>query len=196
MTSPSLPSEASRLVAQLLAEAVREAQGQPGVLVRDVPHLDPSAVLPEFAGLIAQDVDLRIAYLNPTAHASASAAGINGDNFTTKVEQAEVRRNTRGLDALVVVITEVDAAKLTSLEDFAPAGPAQLRRFLVERAIVKLSEPNEVLPRWWHIIGGDDQMSFSDLVDYFLTLRDLEGAELRDQGALQINRLVVCRGFV
>lgn len=189
MTSPSLPSEASRLVAQLLAEAVRSAQGQPGVLVRDVPHLDPGAVLAEFAGLIAQDVDLRIAYLNPTAHASARAAGIIGDNFTTKVEQAEVWRNTRGLDALVVVIAEMDAAKLTSLEDFAPAGPGQLRRFLVDRAIVKFSEPNEVLPRWWEIIGVDDQMSFSDLVDYFLILRDLEGAELRDQAALQINRL-------
>ena len=189
MTPSSLPPEASLLVAQLLAEAVREAQGQPGVLVRDVPHLDPRAVLPELARLITQDVDLRIAYLDPTAHASASAAGTNGDIFTTKVEQAEVWRNTRGLDALIVVITEMDAAKLTSLEDFAAVGPGQLRRFLVERAIVKFSESNEVLPRWWQIIGADDQMSFSDLVDYFLTLRDLEGAELRDQAAVQVNRL-------
>ncbi len=189
MTPSSLPPEASLLVSQLLAEAVREAQGQPGVLVRDVPHLDPRAVLPELARLITQDVDLRIAYLDPTAHASASVAGISGDIFTTKVEQAEVWRNTRGLDALVVVITEMDAAKLTSLEDFAPAGPGQLRRYLVERAIVKFSEPNEVLPRWWQIIGADDQISFSDLVDYFLTLRDLQGVELRDQAALQIHRL-------
>jgi hypothetical protein len=168
---------------------LREAQGQPGVLVRDLPHLDPDAVLPELAGLLAQDLDLRIAYLDPAATASATAAGISENIFTTKVEQAEVWRNMRDLDALVVVITELDAAKLTSLEDFAPVGPAQLRRFLVERAVIKFSEPNDVLPRWWEIIGGDDQISFSDLVDYFLTLRDLEGAALRDEAALQINRL-------
>ena len=189
MTPRSQPSEASRLVAQLLAEAVREAQGQPGILVRDVPHLEPGAVLTELAELVAQDVDLRIAYLDPIAHASASAAGIDNDVFTTKVEQAEVWRNMRDLDALIVVITEMDVAKLTSLEDFAPAGPGQLRRFLVKRAIIKFGEPNEVLPRWWQIIGADEQMSFSDLVDYFVTLRDLAGPELRDQAALQINRL-------
>ena len=191
MTPPpsSSPSDASLLVAQLLAEALREAQGQPGVLVRDVPHLDPEAVLPELAGLITQDVELRIAYLDPAAAASATSAGLDDDIFTTKVEQAEVWRNMRDLDALVVVITELDAAKLTSLEDFAPVGPAQLRRFLVERAVIKFSEPNDVLPRWWQIIGSDEQMSFSDLVDYFLTLRDLQGAALRDQAALQINRL-------
>jgi hypothetical protein len=189
MTPPAQPSEASLLVAQLLAEALREAEGQPGVLVRDVPHLDPDAVLPELAGLIAQDVELRIAYLDPAAAASATGAGIDDDIFTTKVEQAEAWRNMRGLEALVVVITELDAAKLTSLEDFAPVGPAQLRRFLVERAVIKFSEPNDVLPRWWQIIGSDEQMSFSDLVDYFLTLRELEGAALRDQAALQINRL-------
>jgi hypothetical protein len=189
MTPPSQPSQAGLLVAQLLAEAVREAQGQPGVLVRDVPHLDPDAILPELAGLLAQDIELRIAYLDPAAAASATAASIDDDIFTTRVEQAEVWRNMRDLDALVVVITELDAAKLTSLEDFAPVGPAQLRRFLVERAVIKFSEPNDVLPRWWQIIGGDEQMSFSDLVDYFLTLRDLEGTALRDQAAVQIYRL-------
>src|SRR5215207_1928925 len=103
MTPPSQPSEASLLVAQLLAEALREAQGQPGVLVRDVPHLDPDAVLPELAGLIAQDVELRIAYLDPAAAASATTAGIDEDIFTTKVEQAETWRNMRDLTALIVV---------------------------------------------------------------------------------------------
>lgn len=186
---PSQPPTPSELVAQLLAEALREAQGQPGVLVRDVPHLDADAILPELAGLLAQDIDLRIAYLDPGSAASAKAAGIPEDIFTVKVEQAEVWRNMRDLDALIVVITELDAAKLTSLEDFAPVGPAQLRRFLVERAVIKFSEPNDVLPRWWQIIGSDEQISFSDLVDYYLTLRDLEGAALRDQAALQINRL-------
>ncbi len=181
--------DASQLVAQLLGEALREAQGQPGVLVRDVPHLHPDAVMPELAGLLEQDIDLRIAYLDSTAAASATAAGVQDDIFSVKVEQAEVWRNMRGLEALVVVITELDAAKLTSLEDFAPVGPAQLRRFLVERAVIRFSEPNDVLPRWWLLIGADEQISFSDLVDYYLTLRDLEGATLRDQAALQINRL-------
>lgn len=189
MNPSSGPSAASHLVAQLLAEALREAQGQPGVLVRDVPHLDPDAVLPEMAALIDQDIDLRIAYLDPTAVASAAAAGIEADLVSAHVEQAEAWRNIRGLEALIVVITEVDAAKLTSLEDFVHVGPAQLRRFLVERAVIRFSEPNEVLPRWWQIIGNDEQISFSDLVDYFLTLRDLTGATLRDQAALQINRL-------
>ncbi|MFZ1490313.1 MAG: ATP-binding protein [Ilumatobacteraceae bacterium] len=187
--TPSQPSDASQLVAQLLGEALREAQGQPGVLVRDVPHLHPDAVMPELASLLEQDIDLRIAYLDSTAATSATAAGLLDDIFSVKVEQAEVWRNMRDLEALVVVITELDAAKLSSLEDFAPVGPAQLRRFLVERAVIKFSEPNDVLPRWWLLIGADEQISFSDLVDYYLTLRDLEGATLRDQAALQINRL-------
>ncbi len=183
------PSPTATLVAQLLAEALRQAQGQPGVLVRDVPHLDADAVLPELAALLEQDVDLRIAYLDPAASNAATSAGIEGDIFSTHVEQAEVWRNQRNLDALIVVIADSDTAKLTSLEDFAPVGPAQLRHFLVERAVVGFSEPNDVLPRWWQIIGSDEQVSFSDIVDYFLTLRDLSGAQLRDQAALQINRL-------
>jgi hypothetical protein len=183
------PSDASQLIAQLMAEALREAQGQPGVLVRDVPNLDPDAVMPELAALIGQDVDLRIAYLDPTAPASASAAGIDPEIVSADVEQAEAWRNIRGLQALIVVIADFDAAKLTSLEDFVQIGPSQLRRFLVERAVIRFSEPNDVLPRWWQIIGNDEQVSFSDLVDYFLTLRDLTGATLRDQAAAQINRV-------
>jgi hypothetical protein len=189
MTTGTAPVEARGLVAQLLAEALREAQGQPGVLVRDVPHLDAATVLPELAALIAQDIDLRIAYLDPSAEPSSKQAGISDDVFTVKVEQAEAWRNMRDLDALIVVITEFDAAKLTSLEDFAPIGPGQLRRFLVERAATEFSEPNDVLPRWWTIIGNDEQISFSDLVDYYLALASLRGTDLRDQAALQINRL-------
>jgi hypothetical protein len=189
VTTGTVPVDARGLVAQLLAEALREAQGQPGVLVRDVPHLDAATVLHELAALIAQDIDLRIAYLDPSADPSAKKAGILDDIFTVKVEQAEAWRNMRDLDALIVVITEFDAAKLTSLEDFAPIGPGQLRRFLVERAATEFSEPNDVLPRWWTIIGSDEQISFSDLVDYYLALAPLQGTDLRDQTALQINRL-------
>ena len=168
--------DAKTLVAQLLCEALREAQGQPGVLVRDVPYLDPDAILPELAKLIEQDVDLRIAYLEQEAGESAQRVSLPDNIFTTEVEQAETWRNMRDLSALIVVITNIDAAKLTSLEDFVTVGPAQLRCFLVERAATEFSEPNEVLPRWWTIIGSDEQVSFSDLVDYYLTLQPLEGA--------------------
>ncbi|MDA8359274.1 MAG: ATP-binding protein [Actinomycetota bacterium] len=188
MTPDAVPNERT-LVAQLLGEALRQAQGQPGVLVRDVPHLDAAAVLSEMARILSQDIDLRIAYLNPAAASEAPAAGISDEVFTTRVEDAEAWRNTRGLHALIVVITESDAAKLTSLEEFVPIGSALLRRFLVERAATEFGEANEVLPRWWTIIGGDDQISFSDLVDYYLALEPLDGPARRDQAALQINRL-------
>ncbi|MBA2726042.1 MAG: hypothetical protein H0U53_08635, partial [Actinobacteria bacterium] len=181
--------DAKSLVAQLLSEALRQAQGQPGVLVRDVPHLDPDAILSQLAELIEQDIDLRIAYLDDEARASAERTSLPEGAFSSRVEDAEQWRNMRDLSALIVVITRVDAAKLTSLEDFASVGPGQLRRFLVDRAATEFSEPNEVLPRWWTIIGADEQISFSDLIDYYLTLHPLAGAEIRDQAALQINRL-------
>ena len=38
------------LVAWLLGRAVAEAKGRPGVLVRDVPHLDMDAVLTGVGG--------------------------------------------------------------------------------------------------------------------------------------------------
>ena len=177
------------LVAQLLGEALRQAQGLPGVLIRDLPHLEAGAVLSELARLLAQDIDLRIAYLDPGAAASAASAGIDNAIFSVRVEDAEIWRNTRDLDALIVVITEADAAKLTSLDEFASIGPARLRKYLVERAATQFGEVNEVLPRWWKIIGSDEQISFSDLVDYYLALTSLDGTELRDQSAIQINRL-------
>ncbi len=40
----------------------------------------------------------------------------------------------------------------------------------MERAATEFGEANEVLPRWWKIIGNDEQISFSDLVDYYLAL--------------------------
>lgn len=178
----------AELIAELLARAVREAQGRPGVLVRDV-HLDPDAVLAQLEAVRNSGVDLRVAYLNPDAAVAAHGAGMPEDIFSTEVEDAEKWRNEMGLDALVVVITETDAAKLTSLEDFALIGPAYLRRLLVDRAALQLTEVNDVLPRWWEIIGGDEQISFSDLVDYYLALSPLASDEAKEQAALQINRL-------
>ncbi|MBV9381696.1 MAG: hypothetical protein JO242_13640, partial [Streptosporangiaceae bacterium] len=178
------------LVAWLLGRAVRRAAGCPGVLVRDVPHLDVDAVLAELESIRRQEeLDLRIAYLNPAADAAAQRAGIPEDLFTTRVERAEKWRNTPGLGALIVVITEEDAAKLTSLEEFAHIGPSLLRELLVDRAVAKFQEINEVLPRWWSIIGRDEQISFSDLVDYYTALEPLDGDEVKEQSAEQINRL-------
>jgi hypothetical protein len=188
MTNKTTLNE-STVVAQLLGEALRQAQGQPGVLIRDLPHLEAGPVLDEIARLLDQDIDLRVAYLDDGAKASAKAAGIPDSIFSTRIEDAEAWRNKRDLGALIVVITETDAARLTSLEDFAQVGSARLRRYLVERAATEFSEPNEVLPRWWKIIGEDEQISFSDLLDYYLALSPLDGIDLRDQAALQINRL-------
>jgi hypothetical protein len=124
------------LVARLLGAAVRGTSGCPGVLVRDVPHLDIDAVLTELERIrVLEGVDLRIAYLNPAADNAAQRAGIPEAFFTTKVERAELWRNTADLAALIVVITEEDGARLTSLEEFAPIGPSRLRRLLVGWAV-------------------------------------------------------------
>jgi hypothetical protein len=186
--SASAPRADATLMAELLISAIREAEGIPGVLVRDI-HLDPEAVLERLQTLREEGVDLRIAYLNANAAPAASRAGIPDDVFSTDVETAERWRNEVGLEALVVVITESDAAKLTSLEEFRLIGPAHLRRLLVERAIAQLDEVNDVLPRWWGIIGKDEQISFFDLVDYFLALEPLSPEDVKRESALQINRL-------
>jgi hypothetical protein len=176
------------LMADLLVTAIREANGIPGVLVRDI-YLDPTAVLPRLQALRTDGTDLRIAYLNQEAAAAAAAAGIPDDVFSTEVEDAERWRNEAGLDALVVVITESDAAKLTSLEEYRLIDPRRLRRLLIDRATSKFDEVNDVLPRWWEIIGKDDQISFFDLVDYFLVLEPLNPEDAKRESALQINRL-------
>jgi hypothetical protein len=177
------------LMADLLATAIRDAQGRPGVLVRDL-QLDPDVVLTRLQALIEEGIDLRIAYLNPDAATAASRAGIDEDVFSTEVEAAELWRNEPGLQALVVVITESDSAKLTSLEDFVLIGPPHLRRLLVDRAAARFESINDVQPLWWEIIGGDEQISFFDLVDYFLALDPLtDNAEILVEAARQINRL-------
>ena len=70
------------LVAELLGEALREAQGQPGVLVRDRAPPRCARRSRELAKLIGQDIDLRIAYLESGRCTSAASAGIPDDVFT------------------------------------------------------------------------------------------------------------------
>lgn len=176
------------LMAELLAAAIRDAQGRPGILVRDI-HLEPDAVMEQLQALRSDGLDLRIAYLNPAAPAAAEHAGIPADLVSADVEAAERWRNEMGLTALVVVITETDAAKLTSLEEFVLVAPRQLRRLLVDRAAMQFAEVNDVLPRWWEIIGHDDQISFYDLIDYYLALAPLDHEAVKTQAAFQINRL-------
>lgn len=186
--APGAVRDDAALMAELLITAVREAQGIPGVLVRDV-YLEPEAMLTRLQALRDEGIDLRIAYLNPDAAQAASRAGIPDDVFSTQVEDAERWRNEAGLEALVVVVTESDAAKLTSLEEFRLIGPPHLRRLLVDRATSHFEEVNDVLPRWWAIIGKDEQISFFDLVDYFLVLEPLAAEDAKRESALQINRL-------
>ena len=98
------PGQEATLTAELLAQAIRNAQGNTGVLVRDL-HLDAAAVFKQLQLLRDDGLGLRIAYLNPTAAEAAEDAGIPSDEFDTSVEQAERWRNQRGLDALIVVIS-------------------------------------------------------------------------------------------
>lgn len=194
MTSVPTPAEAASdrdatLMAELLADAIQTAKGNTGALVRDL-QLNPHAVLKQLRRLRDDGLDLRIAYLNPAASAAAESVGIPGDEFDTTVEQAERWRNEPDLDALIVVISESDEAKLTSLEEFKLIGPANLRRLLVDRAQLQLSEINDVLPRWWGIIGHpDEQISFFDLVDYFLALDGLGPEDVKTEAATRINML-------
>lgn len=176
------------LMAELLATAIKDATGIPGVMIRDI-HLDPDEVITRLAALHRDGLDLRLAYLNPAAAAAASQAGLPDDIFSTEVEAAERWRNAADLDALVVVITDSDAAKLTSLEEFRLIGPPHLRRLLIDRATSHFEDVNDVLPRWWEIIGNDEQISFVDLVDYFLALKPLSPEDAKQQSALQINRI-------
>jgi hypothetical protein len=176
------------LTAQLVAEAVRESKGNIGVLIRDI-RLQHEAVLKELKIVHDSGLDLRIAYLNQSAKAAASTLGFTDGVFDTTVEQAERWRNEQGLEALIVVISESDEAKLTSLEDFVLIGPASLRKLLVQKAQHQFAEINDVLPRWWGIIGSDDQMSFYDLVDYYIALSGLDPEDVKTQAATEINML-------
>ena len=62
-------------MAELLATAIKDATGIPGVMIRDI-HLDPDEVITRLAALHRDGLDLRLAYLNPAAAAAASQAGL------------------------------------------------------------------------------------------------------------------------
>src|SRR5690242_15805083 len=98
MTTPVLNEAA--VVAQLLVETLRSAQGLTGVLVQDVPYLDPQTVLTELEGLQAEGVELRVAYLSSRAEAVVASMDLSESLVSTRVEDAERWRNTADLTAL------------------------------------------------------------------------------------------------
>ena len=90
-------------------------------------------------------------YLREGGQAAAKAAGFDGGDFSTEVEQAERWRNDRDLKALIVVIAHGDEAKLSSLEDFSAITSRELKDILVRRALGEEAGQNEVQARWWRI---------------------------------------------
>jgi hypothetical protein len=177
------------LLAELIGTAVRQLHGLPGVLIRDVVNMKPEAVLVKLRQYQVEGVDLRIAYLSQEAEPIASEIGFDPNTFSTRVEDAEKWRNQPGLDALIVVVAESDAAKLTSLEEFGIVEPPQLRALLVTKATLHFAQFNDVLPRWWEIIGRDEQMAFSDLVEYFLALENIGNDGIKHAAANEISSL-------
>jgi hypothetical protein len=160
-----------------------------GVVVQDVPHLDPSAVLRRLAELDADGQPLRIAYLDPDSATAAAELGLVAETFSTAVEQAELWRNQRGLDATIVVVASGDEARLSSLHDFDIIGPSQLKRRLVRRASTQLGETNDVQGRWWETLGSDDRISFRQLLDYYGALAQLEPAEAIARASREVHRI-------
>ncbi|MFF4876336.1 helicase HerA domain-containing protein [Micromonospora sp. NPDC000668] len=178
------------LVSDLLCEQVVQLSGSLGILVQDVPHLDPRGVLAGLAKAL-EVADLRIALLATGGDALAAASGIPADKVTASVQQAEQWRNDRDLQATIVVIATGDHARLSSLQDFAAIGPAQLKRLLVRRAQKGPAATNEVLTNWWKKLGADGNISFGQLVDYYTSLPSgpEQEVEFKNQSSRELPRL-------
>ena len=59
----------------------------------------------------------------------------------------------------------------------------------MDLAQLELSKINDVLPRWWGILGLDEQTSFFDLLEYFLALEGPGPEEVKEAAATRINML-------
>lgn len=176
------------LVAELLAEEVRALKGAIGVLVQDVPDLAPEPVLRRLHDLLTEGVDLRIAYLALGATKAAAKVGLTKDQFSSSVQQAEKWRNQGDLSATIVVISTGDQARLSSLQDFEPVQPRQLKQQLVRRAQATQAATNEVQFRWWGMLRDDPHVSFGQLVDYYASLPD-DDSEFKTQSSRELPRL-------
>lgn len=179
----------AEVLADLIAEGVRHRQGAVGVLVRDVPAPDPNRLLHSLAALRDEGIDLRIAYLREGGLAAATAAGLNGDSFSSEVEQAERWRNDRDLRALIVVIAHGDEAKLSSLEDFSAITSRDLKSILVRRALGEEAGQSEVQARWWRLLDADDTIGLAPLIDYYTALAGKTGHDFLDASSREIGHL-------
>ena len=168
------------VLADLIAEGVRRREGAVGVLVRDVPAPDPNRLLHALAALRDEGIDLRIDYLREGGQAAAKGAGLDGDVFSTEVEQAERWRNDRDLSALIVVIAHGDEAKLSSLEDFSAITSRELKSILVRRALGEEAGQSEVQSRWWRQLDADDSVGLAPLIDYYTALAGKTGHDFLD----------------
>jgi hypothetical protein len=179
----------AEVLADLIAEGVRRRQGAVGVLVRDVPAPDPNRLLHTLATVRNEGIDLRVAYFREGGQTAATAAGFNGDNFSTEVEQAERWRNDRDLSALIVVIAHGDEAKLSSLEDFSSITSRDLKSILVRRALGEEAGQSEVQSRWWRLLDADDTIGLAPLIDYYTALVGKTGHEFLDASSREIGHL-------
>ncbi len=178
-----------QLVAELLAEAVRTQRGGIGVLVRDIPFLDPEPIGKALHALAQEGIRLRLSYLLPDAESSLRSIGFEAEHVSSQVEQAERWRNERDLNALIVVVATGTEDKISSLEDFQAIVSGDLKTLLVRRAQGGFASENEVQGRWWMLLEHDASVSFGQLADYYLALFDLKPAEAIAQASRQIYRL-------
>lgn len=180
----------AELLAELIAEAIRRNVGAVGVLVRDVPAPDPRAMLTSLMALKEKEgIDLRIAYLRPGGKEVAEELSLDPQIFSHEIEQAERWRNTRDLNAIIVVIAHGDEAKLSSLEEFTAVTSRDLKDILVDRACGGEAGQNEVQIRWWALLAKDDAVGLAQLADYYLALANKKGTEFLDASSREIFRL-------
>jgi hypothetical protein len=177
------------LVAELLADAIRSRRGGVGVMVRDVPGLEPHAIAEELYQLAEEGIDLRVAYLQDGAASVLTGSGFAAEHVSMDVEQAERWRNQRDLTALIVVIATGTEDKLSSLEDFSTIVSGDLKSLLVRRAQGGFASENEVQGRWWGILQQDESVSFGQLVEYYLSLVELPPSEVITRASRELPRL-------
>ena len=182
-------SDKGDLVADLLAEEVRDRAGAIGILVRDVPHLSVEPLLRRLGALVETGLDLRIAYLLPDGATTKAPNNTGDESFSAEVEQAERWRNDPGVLATILVIATGEEAKLSSLMEFDAVGPAKLKDRLVRRALSGLATANEVQSRWWRMLQRDTSISFSQVLDYFISLSGLDAADVRERASRELSRL-------
>ena len=181
----------NQILSELISETVRQHAGAVGVIVRDVLSPDPKILLQRLKAIHddAEFRGLRITYLQPSGQDAAREVGLGNDVFSTKVEQAERWRNERNLEALVVVVARGDEAKLSSLEDFGTITSQDLKKALVERAMSGPAGENDVQTLLWQIFAEDHAVGLGQLVDYYLSLEDIDSTEFKTASSRELPRI-------